>query len=162
MTKEIQIVRHPIHSEYGCDDNGRIFSFVVDKSGREMTQRASQGYLRVSIAGESWLAHAFILECRDGLRPDGFVCRHLSGDPYDNRMGNITWGTIQENSNDRVAHGNSGKLLNPQSAENLYRDAHSGKFTYKELVEKYQVSQIAVWKVKTGRSWKAITSRIQV
>lgn len=36
---------------------------------------------------------------------DGMECRHLNGDPTDNRADNLVWGTPRENAADRDRHG---------------------------------------------------------
>jgi hypothetical protein len=36
-------------------------------------------------------------------------CRHLDGDPSNNRPSNLAWGTCKENGEDRIRHGTSGK-----------------------------------------------------
>lgn len=33
------------------------------------------------------------------------MCRHLNGNPYDNRLENLAWGTPSENMLDKVRHG---------------------------------------------------------
>ncbi|PYY32345.1 NUMOD4 motif-containing HNH endonuclease [Curtobacterium sp. MCBD17_030] len=46
------------------------------------------------------VAAAFIGPC-----PDGYLVRHLNGDPSDNRLVNIAYGTPQDNSDDAKRHG---------------------------------------------------------
>lgn len=49
--------------------------------------------------------HRVVLEAFVGPRPEGMVTRHLNGDPGDNRLENLTYGTYSENLRDAVAHG---------------------------------------------------------
>lgn len=53
----------------------------------------------------SILVHRLVLEAFDGPCPEGMECRHLDGDPTNNRLANLRWGTRSENNLDRVAHG---------------------------------------------------------
>jgi hypothetical protein len=53
--------------------------------------------------------HTLVLEAFVGPRPDGMVTRHLDGDPSNNRLSNIAYGTPRENSLDRVRHGRGSK-----------------------------------------------------
>lgn len=48
--------------------------------------------------------HTVVLEAFVGPRPEGQVCRHLNGDPLDNRLENLKWGTLRENSADIRRH----------------------------------------------------------
>ncbi len=49
--------------------------------------------------------HHLVLEAFVGPRPEGMECRHLNGDPFDNRPENLAWGTRSENALDKVRHG---------------------------------------------------------
>jgi len=49
--------------------------------------------------------HALVLEAFDRSRPEGTQCRHLDGDPTNNRLDNLAWGTPSENTLDAVRHG---------------------------------------------------------
>jgi len=40
-----------------------------------------------------------------GLPKPGEVCRHLNGNPHDNRLDNLSWGTPSENMLDKARHG---------------------------------------------------------
>jgi hypothetical protein len=40
-----------------------------------------------------------------GPRPEGMICRHLNGNPSDDRASNLAWGTWDENYDDAVRHG---------------------------------------------------------
>jgi hypothetical protein len=50
--------------------------------------------------------HSLVLLCFVGARGSGQVCRHLDGDPSNNRLSNLVWGTPAENHRDRIEHGN--------------------------------------------------------
>jgi hypothetical protein len=51
------------------------------------------------------LVHRLVLEAFVGLRPDGMQCRHLDGNPANNNLRNLAWGTPAKNQHDRVTHG---------------------------------------------------------
>lgn len=71
--------------------------------------RLRSGHLTVSLtaAGKkrTVLVHRLVLEAFVGTCPPGSECRHLNGDPSDNRVENLAWGTRKENMHDKVAHG---------------------------------------------------------
>lgn len=48
--------------------------------------------------------HRLVLETFVGPRPEGRQCRHLNGNPLDNRLENLAWGTSLEDTADRRAH----------------------------------------------------------
>lgn len=54
------------------------------------------------------LVNNLVLEAFDTARPNGTVCRHLDGNPQNNRLDNLAWGTQSENLHDAVRHGTHG------------------------------------------------------
>lgn len=68
------------------------------------------GYPRVTLkvngVARNHLVHHLVLEAFVGPRPPGMECRHLNGNPADDRLENLQWGTSSENSFDTVRHGN--------------------------------------------------------
>lgn len=78
------------------------------------------GYRRIDLQGGSSgrrrvRVHHLVLEAFLCPRPDGMECRHLDGDPQNNRLENLCWGTSSENSLDAVCHGR-----NPRGEKNGY------------------------------------------
>lgn len=51
------------------------------------------------------LVHRLVLETFVGPCPVGQQSRHLNGNPEDNRLANLLWGTRHENHLDRIKHG---------------------------------------------------------
>lgn len=54
---------------------------------------------------QAFTIHTLVAMAWHGPRPDGQECRHLNGDPTDNRPENLAWGTRAENMADMVRHG---------------------------------------------------------
>jgi hypothetical protein len=109
---------------YEASTLGRIRSkarSVVKRhsSGQDMVQQYAErlisgsqdkdGYMRVhlSVDGRKYTrsVHHLVLMAFHGFPDYGYVCRHLNGDPSDNRPENLKWGTHAENMQDRKDHG---------------------------------------------------------
>ena len=77
---------------------GRILMFGYNSNGRP--------FIIPRVAGESRLkyVHVAVLEAFIGPRPPGMVVRHLDGNPRNNQVGNLAWGTQSQNRLDTVAH----------------------------------------------------------
>ena len=50
-------------------------------------------------------AHQLILEAFVGPRPHGYETRHLDGNPLNNQLTNLKYGTQSENQHDSIRHG---------------------------------------------------------
>lgn len=55
--------------------------------------------------------HRMVLDAFVGPNPDMY-CRHLDGNPENNKLENLKWGTQSQNSMDRVRHGTSNRGVN--------------------------------------------------
>jgi hypothetical protein len=88
-------------------DHGRVRSL---KSGRILKQTSTRkGYKTVSLSRHPevgfYRIHRLVLDSFVRPRREKEECRHLNGDPADNRLENICWGTAIENAQDKVRHG---------------------------------------------------------
>lgn len=68
------------------------------------------GYRMVSLSmgGEMYprRVHTLVLEAFVGPCPEGMQCLHGDGNPANNCLWNLRWGTAKENAADRALHGN--------------------------------------------------------
>lgn len=89
------------------DSRGRVYSL----RGREIAPSTSKtGYKRVVLyapgrVAKTYQVHRVVLEAFVGPQPAGLLCRHLNGDPSDNQVTNLVWGTPAENMFDKALHG---------------------------------------------------------
>lgn len=108
-----------------------------------------------------WI-HRLVLEAFVGPCPDGMECRHLNGNPADNRLENLCWGTHAENMRDRVSHGTSNQgerngraKLSRSEVVLIKRLSKSGTPT-NSLAKMFQVSRTAVYDIVNRRKWKHV------
>lgn len=106
---------------YEVSNLGRVRSldrFIVQKDGQERfipgkVKSLSPGFSGYVLA-QLWRnnkqrrvrVHTLVLEAFVGLAPAGMECRHIDGNPSNNHLPNLEWGTSSENKWDRVRHGN--------------------------------------------------------
>ena len=93
--------------KYEVSDQGRIRSFRRNPKGYLLKPgRMPEGHLSVSLGRKnSQCVHKLVLLAFVGLAPDGHECCHNNGNPADNRLENLRWGTRSENIKDAVKHG---------------------------------------------------------
>lgn len=130
------------------------------------------GYLVVHLCKNSRSytrhVHRLVLETFIGLCPLGMQCRHLNGNPADNRLGNLCWGTCSENFQDSVRLGViNRKGEKGQNAKLTERDARmiiymyrTGLFTQQEIAEIYEVGQQNISLIIHKKNWKHIWKNV--
>ncbi|WP_082946294.1 NUMOD4 motif-containing HNH endonuclease [Mycobacterium sp. E1747] len=94
---------------YEVSDRGRVRSLITGKVVKPHVGN-QRGHLRISLkqhAGpyKGLYVHRLVLEAFVEPFRKGMECRHLDGDPTNNRLENLRWGTQSENNLDRVKHG---------------------------------------------------------
>jgi hypothetical protein len=128
-------------------------------------RKSENNHLTVKVQKKALWLHALILEAFKGPCPPGLECRHLDGDPTDNRPSKLCWGTRSENIQDRIRHGKSANWtgsihgvvkLNDDSARVIYLRRKRGD-SLKEIAEDFGVSAATVWSISKGRTWTHAT-----
>ncbi len=110
---------------YEASTHGRIRSLdrtVCDIRGRNLPVRGrilkgglhSFGYPRVLLCRNNRVysknVHSLVLLTFVGPLPEGGHARHINGNPADNRLVNLAYGTVSENMQDKRNHGTSPQL----------------------------------------------------
>ncbi len=156
---------------YQVSDGGRVRSVdryvrSVAKNGTESRrfvpgveikpQKHSAGYLQVKMGPRTYIVGPLVLEAFVGPRPEGQQCAHNDGDRHHNALGNLRWATPASNSNDRRAHGTSGRgqanagaKLTPDRVSAV-RDAAGPQ---RKIAEAFGVAQSTVSKIKLRQRW---------
>jgi hypothetical protein len=124
------------------------------------TYTLPRGYRCVKLKdrGRKWSAyiHRLVLSAFVGTAPAGQECRHLNGDPADNRLTNLAWGTKRENQTDIDRHGNrvKGERQHCAMSENTARGllAHPG--SHADAARAFGVRYHAAYNIRTRRTWR--------
>ena len=110
----------PGFPRYAINEYGTVLSvcgkgFGVGKNrqwsnARHLTPIAAHnGYYRASLSHDGrvkqMFIHVLVLTTFVGPCPYGMQCRHLDGNPANNHVSNLAWGTALENSCDKILHG---------------------------------------------------------
>lgn len=112
--------------------NGNLGHYRITKQGEVFNTRTGRklrpytgdrtGHLRVDINGTRHYVHQLVAELHIGAGKPGQEVRHLDGNPANNHVSNLAWGTRSENVLDAVRHGtyrnaNAEKTHCPQGHE---------------------------------------------
>ena len=94
-------------NQYQASNLGRIKSFKVNKKGTIMTGSVlKDGRIRVNLNGQKYLVHRLVLMafCPELETEENCLVLHKDGDPTNNMLENLKWGSYKENANDELMH----------------------------------------------------------
>jgi hypothetical protein len=128
-------------------------------------RRTKTGYMYCSLSDQmngrliSVRVHKVIL-LAFGFEPkEGEQVRHLNGNPADNRINNLRWGTALENAKDRDEHGTTMRgqrhnrtHLTQAQVDEIRRLAAPRKNS--ELARRFGVSGASIGNIINGKTWK--------
>ena len=135
-------------------------------SPHELVQHPSGPYVRVNarVAGKNvpLLVHRAVLFAFRGLPGSKQESRHLDGDPLNNQVENLSWGTKAENEADKERHGTAHigsrgmrRKLRTEDVKNIRRKLASGD-SLASLGREFSVTWQSIQAIKDGRSWKHV------
>ena len=153
MKKETWRVIPGSFNRYYVSDQGRVKSYAVYAEGRILSPgRMTGGHLSVALGrGNSRCVHELVLSAFVGPRPEGHECLHINGNPSDNRLENLRWGTRSENLRDKVRHDQC-KLKYAQVVEIKAALKNYRRGLQRELAKKYGVAECTISAIKMGRT----------
>ena len=128
-------------------------SYLSRKPGRVLRPgRMLSGHLSVSLgrAAGSRTVHSLVMLAFVGAQPPNKEVRHKNGDPADNRLCNLEYGTRSQNGRDKKYHaGAKGYKLSPRQVREIkHALKHS---TGVSLSRRFGVAQSTISAIKTGR-----------
>ena len=107
-------------------------------------------------------AARLVLAAFVGCESSNTHARHLDGNPLNNALPNLAWGTPRENMADQYRHGTRIRgerhhqaVISEQMAKQIL-DALKGDETQEEIARRFRVSRLIVNQLNTGRTWKHI------
>ncbi len=128
-------------------------------------ETTKKGYSRVQLSKDGHqrkrFVHDLMLEVFRGACPYGLQARHLDGNNSHNIIENLTWGTRDQNTKDRIRHGGYPVGEDHFSAKLASRDVafikrHRGKITMIEMADQFGVHESTVNDICAGRTWRHI------
>lgn len=142
--------------DYYASTLGEIYSRITGKI-LQSSVYGPRGHVGVHLGRTKRNAvHRLVLLAHIGGPLEGQECRHLNGDPKDNRLENLTWGTAAENMADRVLHGTSNRGerngMRKLTLEEV-RLIKTSKEPNETLAKKYNVLPAAIRRIKSGARW---------
>ena len=130
------------------------------REGRVLRPAGQQSdpHLRVTLGNKApgTLVHVLVARTFLGPRPDGCDVRHLDGDPLNNRVENLAYGTRTENILDVYRIGRPWRKLTAEDVL-VIRDRLAAGEKGRTLAKEYGVGETCISAIKTGRRYAWLT-----
>ncbi len=130
--------------------------------------KTAQGYLTLGLKGTYFRAHRLVAEAfLSNPENKPYVC-HKDGNPLNNNVENLYWGTAKENSADTLRHGRAGrggtkgekhpmsKLTKFQVQRIRLMKEISPNLEQKNIAKMFKVNDSCVSKILHGDAWSHI------
>lgn len=146
----------------------RIVAHILDGKrlkGKVIRSRINKqtGYPAVNLCvnnrRKTFPVHVLVCMAFIGPRPEGLVIRHMDGSRLNSELGNLSYGTQLDNSNDALIHGTTArgiKLNRAGLTEDDIRSIRSDKRMQKEIAHQYGVGVPTISNIKNRVHWKHI------
>lgn len=139
--------------------NDKIIKLCKNKQGKKL--RYSISLFKNDIS-KRFYVHSLVLEAFIGPRPRGMECRHLDGNPQNNKLENLKWGTKKENQHERIIHNTSNTGSKNGMSKLMDKDIiimrtryENGEFGTK-IAEDYNMDISGIYKILRKETWKHI------
>jgi len=155
------------YPNYNVTSDGKVWNNKYKRFLKPTT--GTDGYLQITLceAGrqKNCKIHRLVLEAFVGPCPINQECRHLNGNPADNRLENLKWGTCSENIADAIKHGthcclnNTGEKhgrakLTERKVRQIRMLYTTGDFTQRELGRMFGVAGASINSIVHRKNWK--------
>lgn len=104
--------------------------------------------------GNGRLVHKLVLEAFVGPAPQGYEACHGDGDPKNNALSNLRWGSRSDNVQDRLAHGKTPSGL--CTADVVQIKALFPSKSNREIADQFGVTPNCVSLIRCGHTWRKV------
>jgi len=125
------------------------------------------GYLMVSLykkrCRRNFPIHTLVLSTFSGIRPRGFIARHLDGNKLNNTIDNLKWGTYEQNIEDARKHGvlacgekNGHAKLTDQDIRQIRKLYAGTNMTQSDIAKVFKTARNNITRIINYTRWKHI------
>ena len=173
MEESVEFRQIPDYPDYQVGSDGSIWSHRRGKWKRLKGWKELSNHLKVTLHNDPLhrlvFIHHLVLEAFVGPRPQGMETRHLDGNPENNAITNLVWGTRKENVADAVHHGtavighrgqdHNQAILTDHSVIEARRLRRSG-IPLSKLSSRFGVHSATLQSAICGKSWSHIPGAV--
>jgi hypothetical protein len=173
--KQIQFTGHKLlRKKYALSNHGRAVSYTesIEKDGKLLNGSVTSGYRTLNLHIEDGNGTIYLhrevakIFCKKPSPKYKYVI-HLNNKKNDNNYKNLKWATLTEVSEHqqksplkiaykkKQANRTEGLKLNATQVKSIKDTINNPKrkLTYKQLAVKYKVSEMTLYRIKSGENW---------
>ena len=170
----------PGHPGYRVGDDGTVWSCwtkeyhkgergskaVLGVEWRQMSPfRKADLHFSVKLrGGRQHPVHRLVLLAFVGPCPEGLQCCHNDGNPANNTLANLRWGTPKSNAADRLKHGTHNRgsrhslvKLTEEQVIAIRAEYAVGRLTQRQLGDRYGVCESTICQLVKRQTWGHVT-----
>lgn len=148
---------------YAVTLKGEVISFHGEQPISLVPTEIQGGYLKVALHHNGQrtdhLIHRLVLETFMSECPPGCEARHLDGNPKNNLLNNLAWGTPLQNSADKRSHGtivcgeNHGRVKVTTEQVREIKERYANGETQESIAADYPITRRMVGLIVNGKKW---------
>jgi hypothetical protein len=167
--KEVCFRELPQFPGYRVGDDGSVWSRrdhgVIRGPWRQLKPKLDKdGYsvlaLRANNCDRHCRIHVLMLMAFVGPRPNGQVGRHIDDDKSNNKLSNLAWGTLKQNSQDAVRNGcfdfrgeRNGRAKLTENDVREIRKLRAAGLTQKQVAQRFGIHWMRVSEIDRKKAW---------
>lgn len=164
----------PNSAGYQASDKGRVRSCWMPGAARRMSGKwhilkaktGPNGHMLVSIRKKWRFVHRLVLESFVGPCPEKHECCHIDGNPANNSLANLYWGTRHQNIADRDRHGqlyrgekHKSAILKDADVLAIRQRVANGESPTR-IARDYRVTESAIRAAASGKNFKHLPGAV--
>ena len=144
---------------YAASD-GTVYEILGGKYRKLAQYTDKNGYKLVDVLGNMHKVHRIVAFAWIGTPELGEQCAHLDGDPANNCVTNLVWCSAKDNQSHRVLHGTDIRGIKNGRCKLTEKDVKEIRLLVAvntltlDIAVRYNVTQTAINRIKTGKNWK--------
>lgn len=149
---------------YEVSNHGDVKSYKYKEPKLLNLMKNHLGYYFVCLKKKRIRVHRLVLKAFGGPSMENRIeVRHLDGNPSNNHIDNLKWGSRQENELDKVLHGtilrgskHGSSKIKESDVVSMRKEFTEGSHTYAQLGIKYGLAKGSIKNIVKGRRWKHV------
>lgn len=168
--KELPVKKGAVRKRYSVSSHGRIVSFIGNMEEgtllkTSLTQRFPSVTLKISGKSQVYYMHRLVAEnfVRKPSPRHSFVI-HIDHTKDNNNFKNLKWVTHEE----QIKHAKSDPVfsvenrtreykLNESKVKQIKKKMKSGKMPMRAIAEQFGVTEMQLYRIKSGENWSHVT-----